>query len=196
MNHLVPGQIVDLARGLVPAPEADAMRPHLDGCDRCRTALDRLSLVARAARSARSIPSAAVGEGTAVAAQWSQPLSAVIRARLVFDNVVHPRAEGVRGGGARDRHILFEADQWAVDLRLVRRENALSIVGQLANAPAPTRGCVGIPVLVWNDHAVVGRGLTGAWGEFTITCADVAPLTLEIRVSELAIAIGIPPAQD
>ena len=195
MNHLVPGQLVDLARGLLPDGDAAALRPHLDGCDACRAAFDRLSLVVRAARADVAVPAEAVAQATAVAEQWSQPLSDVIRGRLVFDNLLHPLQEGARGG-VPDRHILFEAQQWAVDLRLVRREKALSIVGQLANAMAPTRGCVGVPVLAWSEQAVVGRGLTGPWGEFTITCADV-PITLEIRVAApaIAIAIGSPPAQ-
>ena len=196
MSHLVPGQLVDLARGLLPEGDAAALGPHLDGCDECRAAFDRLSLVVRAARAALSVPAAAVEEATDLAAQWSQPLSDVIRARLVFDNLLHPLTEGARGG-SRDRHVLFEAQQWAVDLRLVRREKALSIIGQLANATAPTRGCAGVPVLAWSAKAVVARGLTGPWGEFTITCADISSITLEIRVAapSISIAIDIPPAQ-
>jgi hypothetical protein len=97
-------------------------------------------------------------------------------------------------GTTFDRHLLFEADQWAVDLRLVRRERALSITGQLANAAAPTRGCTGVAVLAWSAEGIVGRGLTGSFGEFTIACPDIAPLTLEIRSSP-AITIGIPPAR-
>lgn len=174
--------------------EAAALRPHLDGCDRCRAALDRLSLVVRAARVAASIPAAAVREANALAEEPTGPPPPLIRARLVFDNLFHPLPAGVLGG-AHDHHLLFEADHWAVDLRLVRRERALSITGQLSNALAPARGCAGVAVLAWSAEAVIGRGLTGSWGEFTIACADIAPLTLEIRVSSPAIAIGIPPAR-
>jgi len=76
----------------------------------------------------------------------------------------------------------------------VRSDRALSITGQLANAAAPTRGCKGVAVLAWSTDGVVGRGLTGSFGEFSIACPDVVPLTLEIRSSP-AITIGIPPAR-
>lgn len=193
MNHLEPGQLVDLARGLVGEDEASAMRSHLDDCAPCRAALGRLLLVVNAARVDSSMPADIVHEAKDLAADWS-PLSAgAIGGRLVFDTVLEPREAGVRGS-AFDRHLLFEADQWAIDLRLVRSAHALSITGQLANAAAPTRGCTGVAVLAWSTEGVIARGLTGSFGEFTIACPDVVPLTLEIRSSP-AITIGIPPAR-
>jgi hypothetical protein len=137
------------------------------------------------------VPPAAVGAANALAATWSAPSTGAIAGRVVFDTLLQPLAAGVRGP-AQDRHLLFEADDWAVDVRLVRDDLALSITGQLANALAPTRGCAGVAVLAWSTEGVVGRGLTGSLGEFTIACPDVAPLTLEIRSSP-AITIGIPP---
>jgi anti-sigma factor RsiW len=192
LNHVEPGQLVDLARGLIDESEAAALRPHLDDCDRCRAVLDHLSLVVRAARAAFAVPAAAVREANALAATPS-PASGAIAARLVFDDIAEPLTAGVRGT-AQDRHLLFEADHWAIDLRVVRSDRALSITGQLANAATPTQGCAGVAVLAWSTAGVVGRGLTGSLGEFTIACPDVGPLTLEIRSSP-AITIGIPPAR-
>jgi hypothetical protein len=191
MNHLDAGQLVDLARGVLAEDEAAPLRPHLDQCERCRADLDRLSMVVRALRVSE-VPSAAVREAKALAAAWSTPEGPTITASIVFDNLFQPLTPGVRGG-LEDRHLLFEADHWAIDLRLVRSERALSITGQLANALAPTLGCTGVAVLAWSPEGVVARGLTGSFGEFTIACPDVAPLTLEIRSSP-AITIGIPPA--
>ena len=192
MNHLEPGQIVDLARGLIAEAEAAALRPHLDQCDRCRAALDRLYVVVGALRVSAEVPAAAVDAAKALAADGPTPEGPSITASLVFDNLFQPLTAGVRGS-LEDRHLLFEADHWAIDLRLVRTERALSITGQLANALAPTLGCTGVAVLAWSTEGVVARGLTGSFGEFTIACPDVAPLTLEIRSSP-AISIGIPPA--
>jgi anti-sigma factor RsiW len=193
MNHVELGALVDLARGLLEDGEAAALRAHLDECGRCRAAFDRLSLVVRAARAASSVPATAVREADDLAAAPPSPAPGAIGARLVFDNLIQPLAAGVRGT-AQDRHLLFEADHWAIDLRVVRSDHALSITGQLANAAAPTEGCAGVAVLAWSTEGVVGRGLTGSLGEFTIACPDVAHLTLEIRSSP-AITIGIPPAR-
>jgi hypothetical protein len=193
MNHLEPAELVDLARGLIADDEAAPLRRHLEDCGRCHAALERLSIVVRAARVDSSMPAATAEEAEALAAAWSMLSAGAIGGRLVFDTVLEPREAGVRGSGL-DRHLLFEADQWAIDLRLVRNERALSITGQLANAAAPTRGCTGVAVLAWSTEGVVGRGLTGSFGEFTIACPDIAPLTLEIRSSP-AITIGIPPAR-
>jgi anti-sigma factor RsiW len=191
MNHLEAGQLVDLARGLIEDGEAAALRVHLDACDRCRASFDRLSLVVRAARAASAVPATAVREANALAAAPPSQAFGAIGARLVFDNFLQPLMAGVRGT-AQDRHLLFEADHWAIDLRVVRSDRALSITGQLANAAAPTQGCAGVAVLAWSTEGVVGRGLTGSLGEFMIACPDVAHLTLEIRSSP-AITIGIPP---
>jgi anti-sigma factor RsiW len=193
MNHLEAGQLVDLARGLIEDGEAAALRPHLDDCNRCRAALDRLSLVVRTARAASAVPATAVREANALAAAPPSQAFGAIGARLVFDNFLQPLMAGVRGT-AQDRHLLFEADHWAIDLRVVRSDRALSITGQLANAATPTQGCAGVAVLAWSTEGVVGRGLTGSLGEFTIACPDVGSLTLEIRSSP-AITIRIPPAR-
>jgi anti-sigma factor RsiW len=193
LNHVEPGQLVDLARGLIDESEAAALRPHLDECDRCRAVLDHLSLVVRAARAASAVPATAVREANALAAAPPSAASGAIAASLVFDDVAEPLTAGVRGT-AQDRHLLFEADHWAIDLRVVRSDHALSITGQLANAATPTQGCAGVAVLAWSAAGVVGRGLTGSLGEFTIACPDVGSLTLEIRSSP-AITIGIPPAR-
>lgn len=192
MTHVEPGPLVDLARGLIDEGEAAAWRPHLDGCDRCRAVLDHLSLVVRAAR-ASAVPATAVREANALVTAPPSPASGAIEARLVSDDVVEPLRAGVRGT-AQDRHLLFEAEHWAIDLRVVRSERALSITGQLANAAAPTQGCAGVAVLAWSTEGIVARGLTGSLGEFTIACPDVGSLTLEIRSSP-AITIGIPPAR-
>lgn len=192
-HHLEPGQLVDLARSLVAEDETAASNRHLEECTRCRTALDRLSLVVRATAVDSTIPTAALREVESLADSGEAPAAGAIGGRLVFDNVLAPREAGVRSLSP-DRHLLFEADQWAIDLRLVRSDRALSITGQLANAAAPTRGCKGVAVLAWSRDGVVGRGLTGSFGEFSIACPDVAPLTLEIRSSP-AITIGIPPAR-
>ena len=192
MSHPSPGLLVDLARGL--SPHADVLRPHLDDCDRCRGALDRLQLLVRVARIGSRVPALAVGDARALAGRWTKAPAVVEPARLVLDDVL-PLPTGLRATSREDRHLLFEAAEWAIDLRLQRRDEALSITGQLANAMAPTRGCVGVAILARSPEAVIGRGLTGPLGEFTITCADVSPLTLEIRVTSPAIAIGIPPAR-
>jgi hypothetical protein len=192
-HHLEPGQLVDLARSLVADDEAAELRRHLEECTRCRAALDRLSLVVGATAVESAIPAVTLREVEALADSWAAPAEGAIGGRLVFDNVLEPREAGVRSLSP-DRHLLFEADQWAIDLRLVRSDRALSITGQLANAAAPTRGCKGVAVLAWSQDGVVARGLTGSFGEFSIACPDVAPLTLEIRSSP-AITIGIPPAR-
>jgi len=132
MNHVELGQLVDLARGLLEDGEAAALRAHLDECGRCRAALDRLSLVVRAARAASSLPATAVREANELAAAPPSPDSGATAARLVFDDVAEPLTAGVRGI-AQDRHLLFEADHWAIDLRVVRSDRALSITGQLVN---------------------------------------------------------------
>jgi hypothetical protein len=191
MSHADPGELVDYARQLLAGDAEHRVRAHLEGCVPCRRAFERLSLLVRVARGARAADEEAVRRVEAVVAT-SRP-TPLVRARTIFDNLLQPLPAGVRGT-VRDRHLLFEAGDWTVDVRLDQRPGRTSLTGQLAHSVS-ARPCSGVPVLARWEGQVVGRALTGSWGEFTLDCDERSPLTVELLVPATGIAIELPPRE-
>lgn len=192
MTHPDPGLLVDLARDLPIAGEEARVRGHLEGCLPCRRAFERLSLLVEAARRAAPPPEEAVRRVQDFAPKTERDAPNPVRARLVFDNLLQPVLGGARGGMPH-RHLAFEADHWTVDLRIVFGERTVDITGQVAHALTPTRPYGGVAVLARSARAVIARGVTGPWGEFTLDCGDREPVRLEILVPPPAIVIDLPP---
>jgi hypothetical protein len=189
VSHPEPARLLDLARGVLTEAEAGPVWQHVDHCGGCRLSLDRLSLVLRAI-AAKGPSSDALERACTVASPVTPP--SMVRARLVFDNLLRPMPAGIRGGGG-DRHLLFEAGHWMVDLRLSPGEGTLGLTGQLANSFTPSRPSPGVPILARSGEAIIGRTLTTAWGEFSLDCGGVTPLTLEVLVAPSAIEIQVTP---
>jgi hypothetical protein len=188
MSHPEPGELVDLARQLLGEDDERHVRQHLEACARCRRAVERLSLLVAVARRAQP-PADAVRRVEALGKAPFQPTE-LLPARTIFDNLLEPLPAGMRGT-VRDRHLLFEAGDWTVDVRLDRGPGRTALTGQLAHALS-SRPCSGVAVLARSDETVVGRALTGAWGEFTLDCGDCSPLRVEVLVPGPAIAIDLP----
>ena len=192
MSHAEPGQLVDLARGVLAQSDAAFVHAHVEGCAQCHAVLERLSLLVRAAAPPASDLADAVRRVRALGPPAERRGPALVRARLVFDNLLQPLPAGIRGAAA-DRHIVFETDHWTVDLRLTPREHAVGITGQLMHALAMSQPCSDVAVVARSGEAVVGRTVTGAWGEFMLDCADPAALRLEILVPPPGIEIAVAP---
>jgi hypothetical protein len=192
VTHPDPGDLVDLARQLPVAGNEERARAHLQDCVPCRRAFERLTLLVEAARRSARPPEDAVRRAEGLVAREEDPAPAILRARLVFDNLLQPLPAGIRGG-APHRHLMYEADHWTIDLQIVFGERKIDITGQLAHALGPTRPCVGVAALARSARAIVARDVTGPWGEFTLDCGDLAPAQLEILVAAPAITIELPP---
>jgi hypothetical protein len=188
MSHPEAGELVDLARQILGEADERHVRQHLEDCARCRRAFERLSILVTVARGAA--PPADVVRRVETLGAAPLKRTDLLRARAIFDNLLEPLPAGMRGT-VRDRHLLFEAGDWTVDVRLDREPGRTALTGQLAHALS-SRSCSGIAVLARSEETVVARALTGAWGEFTLDCGDCSPLTVEVLVPAPAIAIDLP----
>jgi hypothetical protein len=88
--------------------------------------------------------------------------------RLVVDTAQSPLSEGVRRRGVISRHLLYQAENLFLDLRIERdpRGRRAVLVGQLADLGDPTRPVSPLPVLLLNEDEVLVSTGTNRHGEF------------------------------
>ncbi len=184
----------DFVRGVLD-PETEArMRQRL--ASRSLTLPPALGRVAAVGRwdAENPVPDAAVRIAKAAGSlrrrgsAAAEPRSSSILKRLPF-KVVADSLHQTAGAGARDlhssyRHIVFEAEGYSVDVRLEHeREPAGTVVlGQLMRHGGEVRPVKEVPVLLVTDDKIVGRGLTGEFGEFHAEGLPDEPMDLCILV--------------
>ncbi|MBW8873944.1 MAG: hypothetical protein JF614_03195 [Acidobacteria bacterium] len=106
----------------------------------------------------------------------SKTIAALTRlpARLVLDTGESPLAEGVRRRDVTSRHLLYQAEDLYLDLRLEPdlRAGRAALVGQLVDLRDPARPVPPAPVLLLSEDEVLTQTRTNDFGEFQM---DLAP---------------------
>jgi hypothetical protein len=100
--------------------------------------------------------------------------------RLVLDTGDSPLAEGVRRRDVTSRHLLYQAEELYLDLRLEPdpRASRAALVGQLVDLRDPLRPVPPVPVLLLSEDEVLTRTRTNGFGEFQMDVASHRPLRL------------------
>ncbi len=174
MTHFDIARWTDFVRGLLGPVNRAAMQAHLNsGCEQCRRTADLLQRFATVARAEKryQVPEYAVRSvKTLFALQQPErvnPLSR-IAARLVYDSARQPLPAGVRASHRISRQVLYQAGDYALDLRLEHERGSrhVNLVGQIANQKEPTKPMAGLLILALAGKRIVGRAVSNAFGEF------------------------------
>lgn len=178
----------DFVRGLVPAQQREIMDLHLaSGCRKCRrtAAILRRTAMLAAADSRHEVPEFAVHCARAIYV-LEQPrevrLLPDLVARLVFDSFREPLPAGVRSHHRLSRQTLFEAGEFAVDVRQEheRGSSRVTMVGQVASRKEPGRFLAGVPVVLSSGNAVLAQTVSNRHGEFQMEYAPARDLRLHV----------------
>jgi hypothetical protein len=197
----------DFVRGILD-PETEARMQELF-VSRSRSPAAALRRVAAVGRwdAEHPVPDAAVRVAKAAGSlqrrgstEAARPLAASILKRLPF-KVVADSLHQAAGAGARDvqsyyRHIVFEAEGYSVDVRLEHeREPAGTVVlGQLMRHGGEVGPVNEVPILLVARDKIVGRGLTGEFGEFHAEGLPIEPMDLCLLVgSEQCLELPLEP---
>jgi len=123
-----------------------------------------------------------------------------IWASLVYDSLSNPQPVGVRGGHQIDRHSLFQAGDYSVDLRFEHEKGSANmvLVGQIANQKTPDDMVANVLVrLVGGSIAgsrELARSMSNSFGEFQMEYVPEKNLRLlvplESRGVELEVELG------
>ena len=178
MKHPDLPQWADYARALVTDDERAALRRHLeeDNCGLCRATVAAFEQVAETAAAdlqmappagaLRSVKAFFATQHPGAHGFWTE-----LKLRVSFDSALAPAASGSRsqGEGADNRHLLYESDQYTVELSLDFPTDAVGAVlrGQILEAQGEPRSHT--PVFLVGRGEVLGRAISAQQGTFEMT---------------------------
>ncbi len=92
-------------------------------------------------------------------------------AKLVFDTAGRTLATGTRRRESSSRHVLYEVEDFCLDLRLETspQSAAMIVVGQLADRQDPLAPLAGLSVFVMAEDTLVARTTSNRQGEFQLS---------------------------
>ena len=199
MKHYDITQWTDFARGLVGQSERAAMEAHTTRCRACARRARLLSSFAKAARQqAQYEPPPHVTHLARAIYLLQQPekvhLLSWIPTRLVFDSFREPLPAGIRAEQRMTRQALYEAGEYALDLRVENERSSplVTLVGQVVNRKHPHMQMEDIPVVVVSERQVVARTVSNKFGEFQLEYEPRKHLHLYVPVDGNGKCIEVP----
>lgn len=199
--HFEEEDWLDLALRLVPTEHGARMRSHLErGCTDCARLYSFWKAVAEAAAQQHLYePPRDVVQSEKAAFPLAQKLPLLPRvaqsARILFDSFYEPVPAGVRGGTTGTRHLLYETDDFLIDLLVeVEGDKRMALAGQiLPKSPSrPRTGEVGV-LAASNGGRTLRHAAVNAHGEFQIEGSEPGGLDLYVQLPDSTIKhISIP----
>jgi hypothetical protein len=190
MKHFDITHWADFARGVAADADRAAMEAHLSsGCRRCRGTLAVVQRVVTTARTEALYepPESVVRCAKAISALLRPQGSTVSRLilRLAYDSFRDPVPAGMRAEDRVSRHTLFEAGNFALDLRLEQEKGSplTTLVGQLTNREEPDGSLDEAPVLLMTRKEIVAHAVYNRFGEFQMDYPPSRHLRLCISVN-------------
>jgi anti-sigma factor RsiW len=137
-HHSSFAQLVDLVDGRLSADEQQQVRAHVASCQRCAMDVDWLERTIDLMRTDRSEDPPALLIAGAVALFRSRNNREVPRKRLAgmlrFDSDRLQLVPGLRSGAPLERQLMFDAEGFNLDLRILRSGSQWLVLGQVFGA--------------------------------------------------------------
>ena|ERR1051326_1479001 len=103
--------------------------------------------------------------------------------RLIFDSLLSPQSQGVRGAQSSARQLAFQHHSTTINLLIKRAEDThLSMAGQVLDLSM--RVVHGLPVLLSHRSATLAQTITSQFGEFSFEIELPDDTGLQIRLAE------------
>ncbi len=200
MSHFLPSEWVDSVRGLLPPGRTVELQSHLDQrCPDCVEALGFWSRLAELlARESTYRPPGHLlravenlyiqqkpGRWLRAAARWAE---------LVFDSFQQPSMAFVRGLARSDRHLVYEAAPFVIDVTLKTdaKQNSMSMVGQILRSENSDQGTSEVHVVLLSGEELIAKTVASENGEFALECDAHPNLNLFISIrGDRAIGISL-----
>lgn len=185
----------DLARGVADPATERRLRTVLSSGSSSSKTLEMFQRVAAVAAADREMapPEHAVRVAKAIgslrpswAAETTSKAGSFLRRLTLFtafDSWLQPAPMGTRDLQSSHRQLLFQSDDFAVDLRL-EHEDGTVVVGQLVERLDPPRPVADVPVLLVSEGRIVATSLTSPFGEFLAENLPSTPLNLWLLVGD------------
>jgi hypothetical protein len=174
MKHFSTETWVDFALGLSPSQQANEMKNHLEGCEKCQESYDLWrGVVAASRREKKYRPSESAvqraKEAFDLRGVW-RSFERKPRARLIFDSFLQPLREGVRNSMAAKRQLQFRSGRLLIDIDLTKEsqgpEGPIFLMGQVLNAGEPEQRVKDFRVLLLRGKRFTAQSNSSPFGEF------------------------------
>jgi hypothetical protein len=200
-THFEEAAWVDLARALVPEAQRLRMQSHLEsGCVSCNETYKTWRLVFETAgREALYSPPEDVVRSVKGVLPLVRKLGLLPQiaeaARMIFDSFREPLPAGIRGRGSSARHLLYETDDFSIDLRLEKEgKMRVALTGQVLPKRAGYDKTAETRVLILgSDGRLLGHRIATSFGEFQVELAAHDQLELYVQLPDTSIKrINVP----
>jgi hypothetical protein len=198
VRHGRAGAAVDASRGLLGRRGRPAVPAHFASCAQCRQSVRLWKSFAGITQRLREAepPEHAVGKAKALALGPPRVtnLTQVKKGPRYESLWVPPAAAGARGD-APDQ-VVYQAEEFAVDLRVSREKSHVTILGQITNVRRPARRLAHVRVALLSGDRVVVRALSNERGEFHVEHREDDRMWIEVVPAEgRLIRIPVRPTQ-
>ncbi len=166
MKHYDDAAWSDFVKDVLPSQQRAVMQAHVDtGCKRCSSALDLWRGVLQLANQEKSF--APLEDSVHVAKSQFAALATLgnFQVRLVFDSLLQPANAGVRGA-LSERQLLFEADEFSIDLRLDPQPAGVSLIGQILDRTGAKQPVSEVTIHLNQGRLQLKTAITNPFGEF------------------------------
>ena len=187
----------DFVRGLTDAETEEAMRGALEkGQGEDARTVNLLRQVAEVGRLDHEfkIPDHALRGAKAIGSlqrpeSAQEPSSSWLRFlpfSVSYDSLLQPAAVGTRNLHTLDRQMVFDTEDYTVEVRLEQENEPSStvLVGEILEKTDTVRPVPQVPVLIKASGQIVAQSTTGPFGEFQAEGLPTDPLTLALLVNE------------
>jgi hypothetical protein len=125
---------------------------------------------------------------------WRWLTAAARWAEIVFNSFQQPSLAFVRGSVSSDRHLLYKADPFIIDIKLTvdTARNGLLLLGQILNFQNSDQSMNDIHLLVLSGDDLITKTIAAENGEFELRCDAHPDLSLFISIrGERAIGLSL-----
>jgi hypothetical protein len=197
MKHFSLEAWTDFARNQTPEADRLPMQEHLDACEECAETVRRFRRLAELAGREPGYlpPSSAVRCAKAlyhVRPPAAKPSWDIQIARLVTSAFHQPALEGVRGGAAPVRHLLYRRGALLLDMHMEPRPECelVAMIGQLLEPEQPDAEFGSRPVAVLKGSDELARTVTNQFGEFQLEFCPGENLMLVVDLEREVILVS------
>ena len=188
-RHISLDQIVDVARGHLPATEQQSIHAHTASCVACAAQMARIErlIAVTSADDSEEPPAHVVARAARLMRQRNAAGLPVPRRRVMasmhFDSRRSPIALGARSQSARTRQLMFETEQHNVDLRIKPAGAQWSIWGQVLGSVAGGQVMLQGPATVHSE--------LNSLSEFSLPPVPPGDYSLLLRLDDLEIEMAL-----
>lgn len=188
MEHLTFQQALEYLKGQLPPAEIPLVQTHLAHCEICQKEVAMAQQVTQISPPLEQPPQTLLNRLTeAFRRRQTRPNTRPsLPALLQFDSWSVPTPLGVRGGALRERQLLFNHEQYDLDLQIVKDpgSNSFQLLGQLLSMDDDVSQLAGFEIQLLEAEEIIRRVVTDELGQFVFQQLPAGVYSLLVQLDQ------------